>query len=127
MKTRKGFVSNSSSSSFICNICGKSEGGYDISLDDAGMCGCEGGHVFHYRCLKSVQKKTGIDSPESRCEELQFEFCPVCTLKFIVSSDELKFLMKEYSLTSDGILKMVNDKFETYEKFIEYINKKEQG
>ena len=37
MKIRSGFVSNSSSSSFVCCICGRSEGGYDMSLEDAGM------------------------------------------------------------------------------------------
>lgn len=31
VKFRNGFVSNSSSSSFICEICGEEESGYDIS------------------------------------------------------------------------------------------------
>lgn len=46
MKIRSGFVSNSSSSSFVCCICGESEGGYDMSLEDAGMVECEAGHTF---------------------------------------------------------------------------------
>ena len=37
MKTRIGFVSNSSSSSFICAICGDQQGGMDVSLDDVEM------------------------------------------------------------------------------------------
>lgn len=47
MKVRNGFVSNSSSSSFVCNICGETEGGYDCSLDEVGMAECEHGHIFH--------------------------------------------------------------------------------
>ena len=47
MKIRNGFVSNSSSSSFVCNICGEVEGGYDCSLGDFGMLECEHGHTFH--------------------------------------------------------------------------------
>lgn len=46
MKLRSGFVSNSSSSSFICDFCGRTEGGYDCSLEDFGMKECKAGHTF---------------------------------------------------------------------------------
>ena len=46
MKKRLGFVSNSSSSSYVCCISGNEESGMDMSLDDAGMYQCENGHVF---------------------------------------------------------------------------------
>lgn len=46
MKIRTGFVSNSSSSSFICDVCGNDYTGYDASLEDAGMYECEHGHTF---------------------------------------------------------------------------------
>lgn len=41
MKVRKGFVSNNSSSSFICEICGESASGWDMCLDQAEMFICE--------------------------------------------------------------------------------------
>lgn len=47
MKIRNGFVSNSSSSSFTCNICGETESGFDCCLDDFDMVECEHGHIFH--------------------------------------------------------------------------------
>ena len=46
MKVRINYVSNSSSSSFVCNVCGHSESGYDCSAQDLGMCQCENGHIF---------------------------------------------------------------------------------
>ena len=46
MKIRKGFVSNSSSSSFVCDVCGYTESGWDMSLDEAEMYECENGHTF---------------------------------------------------------------------------------
>jgi len=49
-KFRMGFVSNSSSSSFICDICGGVETGYDASPSDFEMFQCENGHTFHDSC-----------------------------------------------------------------------------
>lgn len=46
MKKRIGFVTNSSSSSFICEICGNVESGFDMTLEDAGMYECVNGHTF---------------------------------------------------------------------------------
>ena len=40
MKTRTGFVTNSSSSSYICVVCGHSDSGYDYSREDADMYCC---------------------------------------------------------------------------------------
>ena len=46
MKFRSDFVTNSSSSCFICEICGEEASGYDLCLSDAGMSRCEHGHTF---------------------------------------------------------------------------------
>lgn len=42
---RRGFVANSSSSSFVCDICGEADSDYD-SLYDADMVSCENNHKF---------------------------------------------------------------------------------
>lgn len=54
MKIRNGFVSNSSSSSFICDVCGTVECGYDASMSDFGMINCENGHTLHERCVQNL-------------------------------------------------------------------------
>ena len=46
MKIRKGFVTNSSSSSYICDYCNRAEIGYDLTIKDADMYECENGHVL---------------------------------------------------------------------------------
>ena len=69
MKIRTGFVSNSSSSSFVCDLCGRTETGWDISLEEAEMIECVNGHVicvdemvedFPKNELPSVEKQTKI-------------------------------------------------------------------
>jgi len=52
MKKRHGFVSNSSSSSFTCCICGARESGWDASWSDFGWNCCEHDHQFCCDALK---------------------------------------------------------------------------
>lgn len=58
MKYRNDFVTNSSSSSFVCEICGRNESGYDMPLSDAQMYECENEHVF------CVEEALDVDSKE---------------------------------------------------------------
>jgi len=51
MKIRQGFVSNSSSSSFVCDLCGRKEVGYDMGIADAEMAECVNGHTI---CLDEM-------------------------------------------------------------------------
>lgn len=46
MKFRKDFVTNSSSSSYVCEICGRSESGWDLGLGECEMMECVNGHTF---------------------------------------------------------------------------------
>lgn len=53
MKIRTGFVSNSSTSSFICCVTKNIESGMDLCLSDCGMVECCNGHAFYkeYLCM----------------------------------------------------------------------------
>lgn len=54
MKFRKDFVTNSSSSSYVCEICGHTESGYDLSLSDCEMMQCVNDHIFC--CDEALEK-----------------------------------------------------------------------
>lgn len=57
MKFRKDFVTNSSSSSYTCDICGATESGWDISLEEAGMVECVNGHTICNDELLEIPRK----------------------------------------------------------------------
>lgn len=59
MKFRKDFVTNSSSSSYVCEICGRTESGFDMCLSDCEMMECVNGHVFC--CDEALEQPTKKD------------------------------------------------------------------
>ena len=56
MKFRKDFVTNSSSSSYVCEICGRTESGWDMCLSECEMMECVNGHTFC--CDEALERPT---------------------------------------------------------------------
>lgn len=100
MKKRNGFVSNSSSSSFTCEVCGETQSGWDMSLSEAEMTECEHGHTI---CNEHYSNKT----------ELTLE-------------DKRKFLVKCYNERINGYYKNEPEKQKEYYDLIDNICNKEE-
>jgi len=64
MKVRLGFVSNSSSSSYTCQICQQTESGWDICLSECGMYQGECGHVFCESHIKDISDPEDMEIGE---------------------------------------------------------------
>lgn len=119
MKIRAGFVSNSSSSSFICDVCGDEVSGVDIDLAWCELGICENGHNFHKHeavnkdepCTFTYDNKEYTfsnfeDAYQDDYTEIPSFYCPICNMKEVSYSDAVAYLLKEKNYTS---LKEVKD------------------
>lgn len=71
VKIRSGFVSNSSSSSFVCDVCGAAESGMDAPAYDLGYVECPScGHTICMSCLLKEVDKHVIDEEYAHAIEL---------------------------------------------------------
>src|ERR1022692_295355 len=105
MKLRKGFVSNSSSSSFICDMCGHDESGMDMCLSEASMFECVNGHIL---CTDHAigELDDSYDVP--------IENCPVCSLSVVIDHDMLNYLLKKYGITRELVTTEVQNNHKTF-------------
>jgi len=133
MKFRNGFVTNSSSSSFICEVCGETASGMDMGLSDAYMYECKNGHTFcddhKLKVLDKVIKK-GIDIDDDEDEEDNEEddryeidpiYCPICQFKALQKQEALAYLLKKLQVTEKDLLAELKGTFSNYEELQKYI------
>lgn len=128
MKARKGFVSNSSSSSFICDVCGEQSSGWDMTYQDAEMVCCKNGHEFcevHLiggnKTLERLEDEDREDYDEEWRYELPIEYCPICQMEVVTDSDMVKYLLKSLGKTSKDAKKDIRDQFKTFDDLMNYI------
>lgn len=134
MKYRKSFVTNSSSSSFVCDICGRIESGYELSIDEAYMYQCVNGHTFCQNEALEIRKEDLINmiieewneyASKEELSKMELEelmegigeyfgyyevpecFCPICNFIDYSQSDLAKYLLKEYGVSRDEVFEEV--------------------
>lgn len=118
MKVRISFVSNSSSSSFCCSVCGEEYSGWDAMPSQFDCQECARGHIFcdeHADDMEYVENPCGEcdDYDTDKCETCEHHEnmeaenegnvieaeCPVCMFKVGCSEDLGLYLEKEYHIS----------------------------
>jgi len=130
MKIRTGFVSNSSSSSFVCDICGATESGFDTTPKEMGFVRCENDHMI---CKDEAYGEGTEDSyAKDKCGALWSwvdlalgeKFCPICLFEVSSKLDIKKYLKNKYGVTEEEVFAIVKEKNKKRKKLYEseYIN-----
>ncbi len=118
MKIRTGFVSNSSSSSFVCDVCGEEISGMDICLSEAEMYQCENGHTFCEFHALEVDEEEGFDDRY----EVKEKHCPVCQFKVMTDRDLSSWFFATHpKLNQESLLKSWKKEYGDYKNFAKQI------
>lgn len=118
MKIRNGFVSNSSTTSFVCDICGASEAGMDAFPEELGFVSCENGHII---CEDEAIEGYATDEwTEEEAEYLDVhadygsrsikeKYCPVCQFEVSSKPDIEKYLLKKTGIPKEEVFTKIKE------------------
>jgi hypothetical protein len=112
MKVRLGFVSNSSSSSFTCDVCGGTESGMDCCLSDCEMFICENKHT----CCNSHMINNEVDRPEDDYD-VEEKYCPLCNFKSISQYDLIRYFKSITNKNEEEICAEIRENCKSYAEF----------
>lgn len=115
MKVRNGFVSNSSSSSFVCEICHNADTIYDGGLSEINMCECQKGHII---CLDHLlDKNAELDDDHLMPQDA----CPICQMVDMPDHIFISYLEKRTGITREAMLKDAKSKFKNIKELEKYL------
>lgn len=129
MKTRHALVSNSSSSSFICEACNGNEIINDGDFQNLPMFECENGHLIHVDCGLIPEERNEFFHEEYRfgnSDDISAEYCPVCQFKVLTKDDKLRFFKMKTGITDEEILEYFKSNFEDMGDFYDFIRQEKE-
>lgn len=118
MRVRTRMVSNSSSSSFCCQVCGTTESGWDASPKDFGMVECQAGHII---CESHITGNIDYSEDDDDSYYLSKKRCPICTLSVVPRGEMFKYLCKKHNITPAEVENDIRTNFECRADFLNYI------
>jgi hypothetical protein len=132
MKVRNGFVSNSSSSSFVCEVCGDAFESYDQGISDFGLVTCEDhDHLFCEAHRINPDTSGMFENYESDCSgdsenHINSKHCPICQLKEIPDNVLLQYALRKLQTNRIKMKKDITDTFKNYNELCDYTSGKQK-
>lgn len=127
MKLRSGFVSNSSSSSYICEVCGDTFEAYDEGIAHFDLVMCEG-HEHLFCEEHAVNANIDEEGHEAFTmyegdgdDRIDSKHCPICQLKTITEGMLLDYALYKLNVKRDDLKSEINTWFETYDELYDEI------
>jgi hypothetical protein len=131
MKIRKGFVSNSSTSSYVCGVCNGQWAKHDLCISDVEHMMCQHGHIFcEEHLIRTMQRMLfpGMDDePFDETEEFDTydvpeANCPVCQFKVLQTPDVGSYYLRDRGVSREQLAEEIKQRFGTYKNFERWLN-----
>lgn len=142
MKIRQGFVSNSSSSSYTCVVCGETVSGMDLGHADddygsTGMFDCERKHtvckkhavgIGNFEDLdEAIRAQAPIQDDESddfydAYYKVSSKHCPICQMESFTDEDLLAWCLNRLCMPREMAEQQIKETNPTYEEFMKGIS-----
>ena len=120
MKIRTGFVSNSSSSSFVCDACDETFSGWDAAPDEFDHFECVNGHIFCDEFLVGELPESEDEDEDGYWDGLPVEYCPVCQFKVGCSSKLAIYLEKKSKSTRAEVFAKIKEENKRRKKLYDH-------
>lgn len=128
MKIRKFFVSNSSSSSFICDVCGEDTSGMNMTFEEAEMVQCKNGHLFceghlipFVKALDFLQDEEREDYDEEWRWYVPIEHCPICQMEAFEDITLLNYMLIKCKMNRTDVENEIKSSFKSYDELMTFI------
>jgi len=124
MKLRSGFVSNSSSSSYVCEVCEESFEAWDEGISHFNLVMCnEYDHLFceEHRINPNEDGKYTMYEIEDDDDRIDSKHCPICQMKEVTRHMVMIYALKKLNTNMPDLKNEMKDLFANYDELDTFI------